>query len=606
MHPSATWLFFFAAASAGTPSGAYPLSTTAQRRAAAGLVACLPVSFNPVPHVGGMHMQALERANAGFGYYPGGPVLQVAGTPVFLDHHRLEFGNVDGVFAAPFDDAFGAGAWTDYADDTRITDPILADYGITGEDYGECMASPGTLQFSLNNAANNSGSLLGYYSPLHVGHRTGMDYDVPVRWALTYRGITYYKWRGRLSNATVVPGTQGERIVRCQAKDQIADWMVIPVPALPVQIGQLDSDLVHTVLNALDDQPPNRQIEYGLEHYDVAFDNAFDESVTVREVLIDILQSSQSRLAIIGDTVEGGLVRTWSRRYDAANRDVAYHFNNEIDLDTDALVVPGLRDNIIRQVHATVRATRTDTAADVFLYVQGTTSTLIGPRQVSDSIFGGYVDPQATATRVAGVEMQPPVADTDYQMNSQADGHGVDLTRYFLVTASYSATGVRWRIENTHPILSGYVTLLRCRGKGLYRRDVVIERVVSGRYGDRTLDLNLPYANSVNKGEDAANYAVQVLSRTVQRASSIRFLANKSHARMIAMLSLEPGRRIAITEPVVGLLQDEFVIRSVRLEMHERGLIWCTWGLSPADTSRGWLAGIPGASEAGVTTVAGY
>ena len=62
--------------------------------------------------------------------------------------------------------------------------------------------------------------------------------------------------------------------------------------------------------------------------------------------------------------------------------------------------------------------------------------------------YGPYRDPAQEAQRVGGVDMQSPVAGTDYVANTAADGSGTDVTDSLIVAAVFGAGGVQWTIEN--------------------------------------------------------------------------------------------------------------------------------------------------------------
>jgi hypothetical protein len=131
---------------------------------------------------------------------------------------------------------------------------------------------------------------------------------------------------------------------------------------------------------------------------------------------------------------------------------------------------------------------------------------------------------------------------------------------------------------------------------------------VDSTYGQRIAQLEMPLQSDVNVGTDAASYLAARLARPMARVSSVSFVANASPEKMEAALLREPGDRVAVTEDMTGLVGDEFIITGVRWEIRPGVLntLWCTWALEPADTQRYWLMGIPGASEIGVSTVAGY
>jgi hypothetical protein len=497
------------------------------------------------------------------------------------------------------------GGWVDVTDDVLVIDPIVATYGIQSKDFGGAVSEPGTLTFALNNSHTNTQGQAGWYSPLNISKRGTLNYNIRARWAITYQGVTYYKFFGRISGLTVTPGISGPRVVRCVVKDIMDTFMRALTPPLALALESPDDYLILSLIYSLSETPHLITVETGIERYSLAFDNAYEEQTTVRELLIDIANSGLTRMAVVGDSQGGGRLRCWTRRHDSLYPSVAFHLD-DIDLDSDALVMPGSRDDVVKHVKVIAHPTREDAPLSLStLYSLETATVAVGPGQTITSIYGPFRDPLNKATRVAGIEMFPPAPVADYTMNTASDGTGADLTGYFSVTANYTATGVRFVIYNGGPSV-GYITKLQCQGRGVYRSDVVVEQDTASFFGERSLTLDMTYNNNVNVAESVCQYAASVCSRLHKRVTSVTFQMNKTHERMMAGLSLEPGDRISLTEPLAGLDEDQFIIRSVRLEQRENRTLWCTWGLMQADTTRYWLAGIPGSSEAGLTTIAGF
>lgn len=491
--------------------------------------------------------------------------------------------------------------WTDVSADVRQAG-ITVQYGIDGNEPSDRVASAGTLQFALNNAAHNSGGVVGYYSPLHASKRSGFDYNIGVRWRLDYFGVSYYKFRGKLADILPTPGLYGPRLTRCTALDWMDDAARMPVPDLGAQTAVRADEIVTDILAALTTQPAAQSIETGIESFAWALDGGTGQQQTVREELQKLCLSEFGYAYVKGDTTQGGTFQFEARRHRSLNPTTYLTFAD--DMARDGLVVVGGRDDVYRRVQVVVHPTRVDAAATTVLFSLQTTSTEVRPGETLDTIFGPYRDPD-TNDACGGTAMVTPVATTDYTMNSAQDGSGTDLTANFSVTASYTGQGVRYTIVN-NGATAGFITKLQARGKGVYRTTALIERTVSGSYGDRVLTLDLPYQSNVNTGTDIANYLATLLSSPSARVQSVKFLANRSDAFMTAALEREPGDRIAITETVTGLDGALFTINSVRLELLPGGILWCTWGLEPALVSQNWLLGTAGASELGSTTVLGF
>jgi hypothetical protein len=546
----------------------------------------------------------------------------------------IQFGLGGGAFASSgFSSGFGGSSWVSIQDVRAMVPPVL-EYGIRGSDPSGAVADAGALTFALNNAAGNAARILGWYSPLNAIKRGGFDFNIPVRLVLTYRGLARYKFYGRLGNINVVPGAYDDRLVYCTAKDILDDYAEMPAPALDAQFNKRGDELLELLLNALptDQQPAMRAVEPGLDVHPIAFDTIHEESMTMREALNQLCLTDFGRLYMIGTTTAPGGLLAYRNRHSAALTSGVAIALDDTSIVRGSPVMPGTRDDLVSKVQVTVHPVRRDTGGGTVLYELQTTQTRVQPGETNQSIFGPYRDPDtsSTAERVGGTDMVQPVAAVDYTMNSDPDG-GADLTANFTVFAEYSATSVRFHITN-HGAVAGYVTKLQCRGNGIYRYPTVIEREVDPivadrlfepilgvgdhppvgdrrKYGQRVLKIDMPFQTNVNVGQSIAQYLANILSQPLARVSAVTFLANRSPALMLAALDREPGDRISVTERVSGLAGQEFIINGVRLEMQPTSgpvLIWCTWYLEPADSTKYWFLGTPGASELGVSTVLGF
>ena len=524
----------------------------------------------------------------------------------------LQLGAGGGAFASAKFAAgkFGGGGWVDVLEDVRMSEPIVIEYGIFDSDPDKLVSDPGSATFALNNGEWNSNQTLGFYSPLNAIKRGGYDFNIPIRITLSSSGQSSTKHRGRLADINVTPGEQEDRLTRCTSLDVMDDYSRLPVPAIDTQFDKSGDELISLLLDSLPTelQPVIRTIENGLENYAIAMDRAREESMTIRELMYEICASEQATAMIIGTSnPEGGCFAFRNRQYAAFNTTVGHTF--ESDIARGGLVMPGSRDDIVSKVQVIAYTTRVD-VEPVVLYALQKTSTFIGAGQSIDYLFGGYRDPLNPGTRVGGTSMIDPVPTTDYLMNTLEDGTGADVTADFTVTAVYTGNGVRYPVIRNNGSVGAYLIRLQARGNGIYREPVMIERDVPDvPYGHRLMQVVMPYQNDTNVANDVASYLTHSLSRIFARVTSITFLANHNPALMTAMLTLEPGKRIAITEAVSGIDAEEFTINGVRLEIAGSAngpLAWCTYYLRPADTQQYWFSGIVGASEAGLTTVPGY
>lgn len=536
----------------------------------------------------------------------------IVGAPFTIGYRGPDYfnGSIAGVFvtatalsAATVLALYNSGVWTDVSADVRTG--VKLEYGLSEASPTSRVAGAGSLTFTLDNSASNSGGLLGYYSLLNTNKRSGFDLNIPVRYVLVNGATSYYKFRGSLSDCVPAPGRYRSRVVNCVALDWMDDASRLKVSGLDSETGKRSDQLVSMLLQAATSRPSSFSVETGIESYEWAFDSTRDEAVSLREELHRIAMSELGYAYIKGDTTAGGAFYFENRQHRSLNPTVQVTLSD----DQMSMSVPGSRDDVVSKVQVLVHPTSVDTAATTVLFSLQTTETFINGGATNDSIFGPYRDPSNPGTRIGATAQVNPVVTTDYTMNTASDGSGTDLSANFTVTASFTGNGVRFTIVN-NGATSGFVTKLQVRGKGIYRYNAVMEASATPTsYGDRVLSAEMPYQNNVNTGSDVAAYWAQVYSNPLAHVRSVMFPANRSVSLMTAALALEPGHRVAVTETVTGLSATEFTINGVHLSVVGRGSdpqVFCTWVLEPASFQEYWLLGVAGASELGNTTVLGF
>ncbi len=498
-------------------------------------------------------------------------------------------------------------AWTD-VDDIRSQEPVIIEYGIIGNTPSDRIANTGKLTFSLDNSEHNSAGQLGYYSTLNALRRTGFALNVPVRLALSCAsvdlGAPYYKFRGRLDVAQSDSGELSDRMTHCSALDQMDDWSTVLEPDLDPQLDRRSDEVVASILNALssDLQPPARSIETGLERYPYSLDGGTGQRLSIKDRLNQIALSEFGKMFIKGDTTQGGTFAFQNRHHAPLNTTVLFDLEDDIALD--GLALETYRSNVYRSVAVTIHPVTVDTV-DTVLYSLTSTRVYISSGEVSASLFGPYRDPD-THEQIGGRDFVGLFPGYDYTLNSAEDGSGTDLTAYLNVTFSATGSGVRWILQNHAPI--GGWAWVQLRGKAIRRSLLELAVTVPGGFGRQVLSFDMPYQSDANIGTDVAEYLATLLATPSAQIASVRFLANRTVDHMAAALRREPGDRVMVSEIVNGITDSEAMINGVRLELEQGGegvLVWCTWFLDAISATHYWLAGLPGSSEAGVTTIPG-
>ena len=506
-----------------------------------------------------------------------------------------------------------AGAWTSVVADVLLgAAPLRFKYGIAGGGPMDRVADTGTCTFALNNAASNSASLLGYYSPWHANVRSGFTWGIGVRIKFVYGGVTYYKWRGKIASIRPSPGSYRDRVTEIAAIDWMDEIAQYKVQDVSLQISKRSDEVFSAVLAAMPKQPPATSIGTGLDTYLYSLDDLGDHP-TAAIVAQKIAQSELGFIYLKGDSTQGGTLVYENRqsRILAGSVNLTTLSNTMITMDA-----PVSLETLYNRVETTVHPKRIDAAATSVLYSQPTGNAPLVAAGQSITIWGDFRDPSQNAVSlIGGTSGVAPVATTDYLANSAADGSGSNLTANVSVTATYFAATAKFVITNSGGT-DAYITFLQCRGKGIYdygpQRSRSEDTTSQANEGLRPLEIDMPYQDSLLNGQGAADYLLNIYSDPLTQVQRVAFFASDTSALLTAALAREISHRIGLVETVTGIStasQRGFYIQSVEFEVQPSRvgpLVTCSWGLAPASGSAVWILDQVGASELDDTTVLGY
>lgn len=487
---------------------------------------------------------------------------------------------------------YAALSWTDVTADTLGQQPLVIERGIRDDKPNNRVASTGTCTFSMNNLGSNSGGLTGYYSPGVVGARAGFTKGAPVR----VKTGSDVQFLGRIRTIAPEPGKAGSasKVLCTDFIDTAATFLMENVPIMETVTGD---EVFLAVLGLMPNQPADITSYAGTESYTLALDNTRNESVSA---LQEFHRLAISELGYIYVSRTGGIV------YEARGTRVTNAPAATITLsDTmHGMDVAEISSSSLNRVQVTVHPRDIDTAATTVLFeltnsleiASGETKTIIGPYRTASS--------PGITTRVGGLNMVDPVATTDYTMNVESDGAGVDLTASLAVVANFGANGVQFLLTNnaTEP---AYITKLQCRGKGVYDfRTVVLKSQDDGAIaadGVNALNLDMVYQEDPNVGQaiaDDLRTKYGDLSGTRARTVWVYPDAAGSPA---GITTADISTRVAVSETRTGVTGD-YYINGVKHEYKNGTLPKVTWWLTPASPMSYWILGLAGASELGTTT----
>lgn len=507
------------------------------------------------------------------------------------------------------------GSLIDITADVDNAAPIQVNYGIAGNGPLDRIAQTGTMTFSLNNAANNSGGVLGYYSPGHANVRSGWDLGLLVKLKLTYDSVTYYKFSGNLVSILPDAGSYRRRSVMCTVVDWIDEAARAKVKDVTIQTDKRADELINSlVTNSVSKQPLATSYDTGQSTFEYAFDNLLDAQTTVLRALADCVISELGYLYVKGDTTQGGTLKFESRharpKYGAAD---ATFDNSMMGLKVDRV-----RSDVINRVYVVVHPRTADASVSVLYELTTTASVPSVSTGQTIQLIAPFKEASIRGYRIAGSSVIAPVSGTDWIANSAVDGTGTNITSDVTVTHSTtSANSVTFNIQNNAAV-TAYLTTLQVRGNSL--KDVT-ETVFSSTsagsqvtYGENDARISMRYES--NTGTFATEIASWILNTTKDARyviSEFTLASNSSDALMTQSLVREPGDKIALAESVTGLVttggsgvQIGYFINGINMTIRPGGILKTSWILAPAEQQAVWVLNQVGASNLGITTNLGF
>ena len=509
-----------------------------------------------------------------------------------------------------------ARSWTDLSADVMY--PLEAVAGIQGRGVMDRIAQTGTLQFDLRNGTQSSGGVNGYYTPGHANVRTGWAEGVPIRLAIAYGGVTYYKFRGVLSSCEIAPGVYRSRRVRALCVDYM-DTLARDVLPSVTGTSYTADQVIQRVLDEAGWPPHAVSLDPTDDVYVYVLDRAGLDSTLLTEVAKAVL-SELGYLYVVGDTTGGGTLRFEDR----SARQVDDAFDATFDQTMQGLTVTRTLDDTRNIVRVTVYPRSVD-AGVVVVYAlpTDTAATQTIPAGGTLTMEAVYTDVSQKAQLVGAVNIQYQadlgqgryslVPSTDFQANSAIDGTGTDLTAVVSTEFDMGYAKATIRLTNTSAS-AAYLRKLQLRGQGLYTdQSITVERRngTSVRlYHPRSESVDLPYQVDAQFAGDVASALLSGLGVPRTLPATVSINGGSSAALLTQALAREPGDRIGLAETMSGLVTTTgFHLNGVRLVIAPGQIVTAEWTLGMPlwsdEVPSLWQVGEAGYSEVGDTTYLG-
>lgn len=482
-------------------------------------------------------------------------------------------------------DMFLSGSWVDVTQDVRWTPGPIIRRGFSGSTPTDRVANTGTLTLDLNNAANNSGGKLGYYSPDHANCRAGFGIGTRIRyWLKDSASVKRYRFHGKIVEITPTFGVLRERNVSIQAVDFMEYLAETKINLLTVQTGKRPDELIAIIIGNLPIAPLATSYAISPATLAYALHADLDEKTTGMNAIQKIVQSDLGYVFVAGDSSSGETFTYQNRHSRILQTTVLATLT---DTMTD-LKVGRRAGDVFNDVRVTTHPVRLDTSGMVVLATAQTEFIVPAGGTVTPTL--QYRDPAGNA-RVSGIEMIPPEGGTnnggpDYKFTAIPGSGGSELNGVMTVTASFGANSALLTIINGGAVsaYSGGKELFQLRGRGVYLYDPVVaihaDPASGTTYGNRSISYDLPYESDINIGDA---FSAEILSRyksPISNIESVSFSANRSTTLQDYAALRDIGDRISLVETLTGI-NSQFFINSVEYEYAAPGILFINWLLEP-------------------------
>ncbi len=401
--------------------------------------------------------------------------------------------------------------WTDITSDTVAESGMSVSWGMDGGQPEDNCASPGSFSVTLNNAATSGGALVGRYSPGHANATAGWDLNTALRLTLSDGTTSRVMGPYRVTSIAPDPGLYRAKRVTVTAADWLEEAAQSPVSgATPGTAGEFIRSLVDGVAVT----PEGYSIDAGASPVVYVTSGLSGRSDRVLSALKSAAQSDGGHFYLTSAGV--ATYRAASAR--AADTTADFSF---VD-DMHALDAGRDRESLVNTMRLTVHPPVVSTT---YVVVAALASPLLVPAGGSVSMWMAYRDPDTG--NACGVYATPrtPERNVNWAANSREDGTGADVSLNWVVEHDdYSDSAVLVTVSNIDSA-DGYLTLLNVLAISVVDADPVTVQTVNSAsvtaYGERVLDVDMPYQHNANIAQSLANYWADLYSDAAMRVTSV-------------------------------------------------------------------------------------
>ena len=458
--------------------------------------------------------------------------------------------------------------------------PVDFEGGIRGGSSKDRVASPGRLEFALNNDSSNHHSTLGYYSTKHASARAGWGKKTRIKAGLQKSGgsVVWY-FIGKVDQLRPDAGTYGERQVRVVAYDWLKEAQD-DAGGRQITISEdiRASAAYAQVLAAASTQPEGTSFSESTIEMPLYGHMGTNANLKIFEELVKIATSNYEYLFLQGD----GTLKSQNMTDRLSETTIYMTLDNDmIDLDASEEV-----QDIPRKFTATVYPATVGISTEIVAAIGE--SVRVGPGETVEFELD-YRDPSG-GRKMAAKDLETLVAGTHYNFSSNPDSDTGDLNSNLAVVVSEYA--VRAGISATNNGNSvGWITLFELEGYTIRTLDQVSRSTeVSGAEGPE-IKINLYYQSDPSFAASAVEMEKNVY--TVDRAKTASGNAHTNETILddfLDIIAQGAGVRVDLAEAVTGEDSEYFVNGHAFSFEHEQSISFELF-LAPARSASPWIVG---------------
>lgn len=411
-------------------------------------------------------------------------------------------------------------------------------------------ASVGRATFLLRNANRQ-------YSPEVTANALPRR---PVKFDMTYSAVTVTLFRGFVESLTPEPDFFGGRTAVLECVDALA-LLDLGAGTIGVLQNVTADAIINAVVNAVY-TPPSTAYQKGVSVFPISADQwglkfvgmgwsggggAFTarESVNAAQKIADVATSDWGRFFVAKNGAP-----TFKNRHAPIGAATALTVGIEmLTLDYRKGV-----DSVLNDIAVTARPRTVGTTFETL--AQQTRALAIEP-SASATVTVRFTDPNDNTLAVGGLNVQTPVATTDYTATEDDAGLVGDLTASVSATMTAYSDRATVTLTNAHATKKAYVQALKVRGYAVRVADDVTlsasDSTSIGAYQRRSLSLDAPLMSTAPDGQRLAEHLLAANKDPRAEVRNVTISGQVNATYLAACRDLELGDKVVLTEYQTGL-----------------------------------------------------